>query len=419
MTTRYWTAALAIGAALAAGIAIDAQQPADAGKAKAKAGGTPKAINWPSPPLPDGPIPLSTGIERELRIVVTKGLVQPWSMAFLPDGAILITERPGRLRIVRNGVLQPEPIAGLPPVQAQGLAGLMDLALHPRFAENGLIYFTYHKPPPPTADKGGKAPGGGIITLARGRWNGSELTAVQDIFTAIQSGNASRIVFAKDGMIHMTVGTGDPPGAARAQDPNDLAGKTLRLRDDGTVPPDNPFVGRAGYRPEIYTLGHRNPLGLAVHPDTGAIWESENGPNGGDEINALLPGKNYGWPVVSNGRFYAGPRVTEKPWQEGMEPPIVFWVPSIATSGLTFYTGDRFPNWKNNVFAGGMRQGEVPRSGHLDRIDFNGQWEELHRESMLGDLHNRIRDVRQGPDGLLYLLTAENDGALLRIEPAK
>jgi glucose/arabinose dehydrogenase len=161
------------------------------------------------------------------------------------------------------------------------------------------------------------------------------------------------------------------------------------------------------------------PLGLAINPITGAIWECENGPDGGDEVNILAPGKNYGWPVVSYGRFYGGPRVSTNPYREGMEPPVIFWVPSIATSGLAFYSGDRFPNWKNNLFVGGMREGEVPRSGHLERLDFNSEWEELHREGMLRDLQQRIRDVRQGPDGLLYLLTAENAGALIRIEPAK
>lgn len=375
---------------------------------------SPPPIAWPSPPLADGPMNLETGIERQIRVTVTKGLNQPWSMAFLPDGAILITERPGRLRIVRNGVLDPKPVAGVPQVQAQGLAGLMDLALHPRFAENHLIYFTYHKPSTASTAKGASP---GTITLARGRWDGSALVEVRDVFSAVPSGNASRIIFGRDGMIYMTVGVGDPPAAARAQDPNDLVGKVLRLRDDGSVPADNPFAGRAGYRPEIYTLGHRNALGLAIQPDTGAIWECENGPNGGDEINVLQPGKNYGWPVVSYGRFYLGPRVSENPWREGMEPPLVFWVPAIAISGMTFYTGDKFPNWKNNVFVGGMRQGEVPRSGHLERIDFNAKWEELHRESMLRELQQRIRDVRQGPDGFLYLLTAENDGALMRMEP--
>ena len=180
---------------------------------------------------------------------------------------------------------------------------------------------------------------------------------------------------------------------------------------------DNPFVGRAGYRPEILTLGHRNALGLAVNPLTGAIWECEDGSNGGDEVNILQAGKNYGWPGVSYGRFYLGPGVSADPWKEGMEPPVVFWVPAIAISGMRFYAGDAFPNWKYNLFVGGMRQGEVPRSGHLERIDFNDQWEELHRESMLRELQNRIRDVRQGPDGFLYLLTAENDGALMRMEP--
>jgi len=391
-----------------AGTAGQAQVPAGRGPGRAPT--APPPINWPSPSLSDGPIVLDTGIQHEIRLFVTKGLNQPWSMAFLPDGAILVSERPGRLRIVRNGVLDPSPVAGLPAIQARGLAGLMDLALHPRFSDNKLIYFTYHKPPP----DGGNA---GIITLARGRWDGAALVEVRDLFSAIPSGNASRIIFGRDGMVYMTVGVGDPPAAAAAQDPNDLAGKVLRLRDDGTVPPDNPFVNRPGYRPEIYTMGHRNALGLAVQPDTGAIWECEDGPNGGDEINVLAPGKNYGWPLVSNGRFYLGPRVSEVPWKEGMESPLVYWVPAIAISGMTFYTGDKFPNWKNDVFVGGMRQGEVPRSGHLERIDFNGKWEELHRESMMHELQQRIRDVRQGPDGFLYILTAENEGALMRMEP--
>lgn len=382
----------------------------NAAQAGGRAPTAPPPITWPSPALPDGPIILDTGVQHQIVLYVTKGLTQPWSMAFLPDGGILITERGGRLRLVRNGRLDPNPIAGVPEVRAAGLAGLMDIALHPRFSENNLIYFTYHKVPT-------SAGNAGTITLARGRWTGTALADVQNIFSAIQSGNASRIVFGKDGMVYMSVGVGDPPEAPRAQDPNDLAGKVLRLKDDGTIPPDNPFVGRAGYRAEIYTMGHRNPLGLAVHPVTGDIWENEDGPNGGDEVNILQPGKNYGWPVVSFGRFYLGPRVSDKPWQEGMEQPIVFWVPSIAVSGMAFYTGDKFPNWKNNLFVGGMRQGEVPRSGHMERLDFNDKWEELHREGILRELQNRIRDIRQGPDGFLYVLTAENTGALIRIEP--
>jgi glucose/arabinose dehydrogenase len=400
---------------------------------------------------------LDTGIQHQVKVTVTKGLNQPWSMAFLPDGSLLVTERPGCLRLIRDGVLDPKHLAGLPAIQAAGLGGLMDIALHPRFAENQLVYLTYHKPaagsagnsaalapsgrcaPPPSEGRGadggrggnagaqpggrGPAPAPATITLARGRWDGTSLVDVKDIFSAIASGNASRIAFGKDGMLYMTVGFGDIPppylnaASAPPQDPNSLAGKVLRLKDDGTVPPDNPFVGRAGYRPEIFTMGHRNMLGLALNPVSGDIWESENGPNGGDEINVLQAGKNYGWPVVNAGRFYLGPRVNDKMFLEGMEQPIVFWVPAIATSGLAFYTGDRFPTWKGHVFAGGMRQGEVPRSGQLVRIDFNDKWEELHRESMLRELQNRVRDVRQGRDGLLYVLTAETDAALLRLEP--
>ena len=192
----------------------------------------------------------------------------------------------------------------------------------------------------------------------------------------------------------------------------------LRLKDDGTVPSDNPFVGKAGYRPEIYTLGHRSALGLATNPNTGEIWENENGPNGGDEINILKPGANYGWPIVSYGRTYPGPRQSEHAWDARFEEPFVIWVPSIAVSGMAFYTGDKLPKWKGDVFVGGLRQGEVPGTGHLERILFNEKMEELRREQLLVPLRQRIRDVRQGPDGLLYLLTDENDAAVLRIEPA-
>jgi len=419
--------------------AIVAQQaPAPAGGGRGRGGGAPPGINWPSPPLADGPLMIDTGLVRPIKIAITKGLRQPWSMAFVPDAAggfaTLVTERGGKLRIIRNGVLDPTPIDGLPAdIQASGLAGLMDIQLHPKFADNKLVYITYHKrqagaaPAAPPAGQGRGAPAPpGVITLVRGRWDGTKLVDVKDIFTAIPSGNASRILFLRDGTLVMSVGYGDPPQANDGnpnpetmppQDPKELAGKTLRLKDDGTVPADNPFVGKAGYRPEIYTLGHRNILGLAINPVTGAVWSVENGPNGGDEVNELMPGRNYGWPVVGNGRFYLGPRVSVDPFRQNMEPPVAFWVPAIAPSGLAFYTGDRFPQWKNNLFVGGMRQGEVPRSGHLERFDFNDKWEELHREGMLRELQQRIRDVRQAPDGALYLLTAEDNGALLRIEP--
>ncbi len=382
---------------------------------------------------------LETALVRPVKITVTKGLTQPFGMAFLPDGRILITERGGKLRIVKDGVLDPNPVAGLPDdIQAQGLAGLMDIQLHPQFAQNKLVYITYHKrptgyvpqPPPPGGGRGPAAPPG-VITLARATWDGSKLVGIKDIFSGPATGNASRILFGRDGSLFMSIGFGDPTPEQYMQadanlmmkmppqDPMRLEGKTLRLKDDGTVPRDNPFAGKSGYRPEIYTLGHRNILGLTMNPETGAIWSVENGPNGGDEVNELLPGHNYGWPVVNNGRFYLGPRVSTNPYREGMDPPVAFWVPAIAPSGLLFYTGDKFPQWKNNLFIGGMRQGEVPRSGHLERMDFNGKWEELHREGMLRELQNRIRDVRQSPDGYIYLLTAENDGALLKLEPGK
>ena len=369
------------------------------------------AIGLPVPPLGMGPFEFDTAEKQKIRVsVVTRGLSHPWSLAFLPDGNMLVTERPGRLRIIRNGVLDPTPIVGVPRVRTDGNGGLMDVALHPGFSDNRLVYLTYTKPV-----ENGK----GTPTLARGRLEGGALADVRDLLVPDafdgNSGLNGRVVFGRDGMVYMS--TGGNIGKV-AQDPASLRGKILRLRDDGSVPPDNPFVGRAGYRPEIFTLGHRNTLALIVHPETGAVWNNENGPNGGDEINIILPGRNYGWPIVSFGRDYPGPRVSEHPTREGMESPLVAWIPSIATSGMAVYTGDRFARWKGNVFVGGMRSGEIPGTGHLERIVFNARTEELRRESMLGELRQRIREVRQGPDGLLYLLTDEDAGALLRIEPA-
>lgn len=363
-------------------------------------------------PLGDGPFVFDTAEQHKIRVsVVAKGLSHPWSIAFLPDGNMLVAERPGRLRMIHNGKLDPQPIAGVPQVFAVQLAGLMDVALHPKFAENHLVYLTYNKP----------GPNKQVATvLARGRLEGTTLADVHDIFAAKwlpenANGYNARIAFGRDGMIYLSNGDSNSDAA---QDPNSHRGKIMRLRDDGTIPPDNPFVGRAGYLPEIYSLGHRNTLGLIVNPLNGELWNNENGPDGGDEINVILPGRNYGWPVVSYGRWYEGPRVSEVPWKEGFEQPLVYWVPSIAVSGMAVYTGDRFPSWKNNVFVGSMRTGEIAGTGHLERIVFNDKWEELRRESILTELHQRIRDVRQGPDGLLYLVTDEDAGTLLRIEPA-
>ena len=369
------------------------------------------AIGLPVPPLGRGPFEFETAEKQKIRVsVVTKGLSHPWSLAFLPDGTMLVTERPGRLRIIRNGVLDPTAVVGVPRVRTDGNGGLMDVALHPGFGDNRLVYLTYTKPV-----ENGK----GTPTLARGRLESGALTDVRDLVVPEafegNSGLNGRVVFGRDGMVYMS--TGGNVGKV-AQDPSSLRGKILRLRDDGSVPSDNPFVGRAGYRPEIFTMGHRNTLALIVHPATGAVWNNENGPNGGDEVNIILPGRNYGWPFVSFGRDYPGPRISEHPTREGMESPLVVWLPSIAASGMAVYTGDRFPRWKGNVFVGSMQTGRIPGTGHLERIVFNARSEELRRESLLGELRQRIREVREGPDGLLYLLTDEDDGALLRIEPA-
>jgi aldose sugar dehydrogenase len=372
----------------------------------------PAAINWPTPEVPRGHIDFESAAERRLRaVVLARHLEQPWSIAFLPDGTILVTERVGRLRVIRDGHLDPHPVAGVPQVQTggpRGLQGLMDIALHPQFQQNPFVYLAYHKP----------TTNGGATTLARGRWDGNALVDVRDIFeSAATETEASRIVFGRDGMLYMSISAPGSPKVRRAQNPDDYAGKVVRLRDDGTIPEDNPFVRRAGYRPAIYTMGHRNGHGLAVNPETGEIWETEQGPSGGDELNILRAGHNYGWPLVSYGRDYWGPRISAKPTRAGMDDPAVVWLPSIGLTGMTFYTGGRFPHWKRNVFVTGLREGGIPRTGQVQRIEFNERWEELRREPMLTEFKQRMRDVRQGPDGLLYVLTAEDDGALLRIEP--
>jgi glucose/arabinose dehydrogenase len=359
-------------------------------------------------PLPDHPITYKTAEGQDIRVVVlARGLVNPWSLAILPDSSTaLVTERPGRLRVIRNGALDPQPVAGIPEVRSQGLCGLFDVVLHPRFTENQWVYLTYDKP------RDGKT---ASLAVARGHWDGRALTEVRDLLVADGTSCVSRMTFGPDGMLY--VSTFGALGEA-AQNPNSLAGKVLRLRDDGTVPSDNPFVGKSGYRPEIYTMGHRSTLGLAVHPGTGRIWELEMGPNGGDEINILRPGGNYGWPLVSLGRTYPGPWQSKQFQREGFEDPVVFWMPSISTSGLAFYTGNRLPKWKGDIFVGGMRYGEIPGTGQLQRILINENLEELRREPLLVDLRQRIRDVRQGPDELLYLVTDhDKDGAVLRIEP--
>lgn len=356
------------------------------------------------PPLPSAPVAYRTAEGQGIRVVVVaQGLDHPWGMAFLPGGEMLVTERSGRLRRIRDGVLDPDLVAGVPEVRAAGLSGLMDVVLHPSFETNGYVYLSYQKP----IDEERSS-----VAIARGRFDGTALVGTTDIFIKDPpSGGAARMAFGPDGMFYMTSGGNDP------QDPNSLGGKVLRLTADGGVPRDNPFVGKEGYRPEIYSMGHRNAIGLAFHPATGELWQNENGPNGGDEINLIRPGANYGWPLISLGRTYPGPWQSEQFSREGFEDPIVYWTPSIAVSGMAFYTGDALPKWKGDVFVGSLREGEIPGTGHLERILFNENMQELRRESLLEDLRQRIRDVKQGPDDLLYLLTDEDNGAVLRIEP--
>jgi glucose/arabinose dehydrogenase len=345
--------------------------------------------------------------------LVTKDLVNPWSLAFLPDGSMLVTERPGRLRLIKNGVLDPKPIAGVPAVKALALSGLLDVVLHPKFAENHLLYLSYSK---------AREDGLTTTALARGRFDGAALVDVKDIFLAnswskSNTNYGGRVAFDRDGMLYLTIG--ERQEEERAQNTGDHGGKVLRLRDDGTVPPDNPFVGKTGYLPEIFSLGHRSPQGLAMQPSTGLMWENEHGQQGGDELNIIRAGKNYGWPLATFGINYDGEKHGEPFPRADLEPPFAYWVPSIAISGLMFYTGDKFPAWKDNVFVGGMFQGRTRGTGQVQRIVLSAKGQPVQREPLLVDLHQRIRDVRQGPDGLVYVLTEEQNGALLKIEPTQ
>ena len=364
--------------------------------------------------LPDAS-PVVDTVEGKIRVVpIGRGLSHPWSLAFLPDGRMLVTERSGQIRVIRDGILDPQPLAGAPKVHAVRLSGLMDIALHPNFAQNQLVYLTYTKNVKPE-------PLEVATTLARGRLVGNALVDMKDILTTDtwpgNGGSASRITFGRDGLLYMTTGASN---GDFAQDPTSLRGKILRLQDDGKAAPGNPFAGKAGYAPEVFSLGHRNSLGLAFNPATGALWNSEMGPNGGDEVNIIQPGKNYGWPNISYGRTYEGPPVSAIPWKEGVELPWAYWVPGISPSGLSFYTGERyFPAWKTSVFIGAMRVGQVEGTGHLVRIQFDENGNERRRELMLTSLAQRIRDIKQGPDGFLYLLTEEDNAAILRLEAVK
>jgi glucose/arabinose dehydrogenase len=394
MTLRRSSAlVLAAALAVAASVTVDAQR------------GGQRFRRVPALPFPAAPVVLDT-LEGQMRIVpMVSGLENPWSIAFLPGGEMLVTEKPGRLRLVRNGQLVPEPIAGAPDVVARGQGGLLEVALHPQFATNQLIYLTY--------SKGGER--GNTTALARGRLNGMVIEGLQDIFVADawseRSGVhfGSKIAFGPDGKLYMTVGErgeGQP-----AQDLTVHKGKVLRLNDDGTVPADNPFAGRTDARAEIYSYGHRNMQGLAFHPVTGELWLTEHGPQGGDELNVIRPGRNYGWPVATYGREYSGVIITQQPYVEGMEPPVLALVPSLGLSGLVIYQGDAFPGWKGNFFLGGL-------SGlQIQRVGFTSEFLLIGMEEIAREIRQRIRDLREGPDGLLYVATDGSAGGILRIEP--
>jgi glucose/arabinose dehydrogenase len=346
--------------------------------------------------------------KHEFRIVtLVRGLQNPWSIAFLPDGRMLVTERAGRLRIVgKDYKLDPKPVAGLPEIVASGQGGFFDVVLHPQYADNGWIYISYNAP----------GPGGWGTALARGKLQGHRLTNLQVLFSMEPKTRAGhhfggRIVFDGKGHVYLTLGDrGDMP---RAQKLDDHAGSVIRLHDDGRVPKDNPFVKQANAKPEKFTLGNRNMQGAALHPQTGELWTHEHGPQGGDEVNVMRAGRNYGWPVITYGVNYGiGTRIGEGSAKPGMEQPLHVWVPSIAPSGMAFYSGDKFPNWKNNLLVGALRD-EI-----LVRLELNGE-KIVREERMIKDEIGRIRDVRVGPDGFVYLLTDERDGVVVRLEEIK
>lgn len=344
--------------------------------------------------------------KHAFRVVeLVRGLEQPWSLAFLPGGRMLVTEKIGRLRIVAGGKLDPRPIEGLPEITVHGQGGLMDVAPHPRFADNGLVYLSF----------AARGEGGVGTEVARGRLAGHRLEDVQVIFRQHPKGSrgqhfGSRLVFDREGYLYITLG--DRGEMERAQRPGDHAGSVIRIHDDGGVPGDNPFVGKPGWKAEKYTLGNRNQQGAALHPQTGRLWTHEHGPQGGDEVNVIRAGANYGWPVITYGVNYGiGTKIGEGTHKAGMEQPIHKWVPSIAPSGMAFYTGDKFPGWRGSLFVGALR------AELLARLELDGE-KVVREERLLQRVLGRIRDVRQGPDGYLYLLTDESRAVLARLEPA-
>ena len=347
-------------------------------------------------------------------VTVADGLIQPWSIAFLPGGDALITERPGRLRILRQGTLVPQPVEGVPAVFHSNQGGLLEVMPHPNFATNRLLYISYAR---------GVNEAESRTVLMRGRFENDRLTQVEQIFDAVSKGRghfSGKIAFDGNGFLFLTLGDRQVPPegnleAHPAQDLSNHHGKIVRLHDDGRVPQDNPFVNRAGARPEIWTYGHRNLQGLAIHPESGDVWANEHGPQGGDELNLIQPGRNYGWPVIGFGVNYTtGVAIHSGTHRQGMEQPVRVWVPSIGISGMLFYTGSQFPQWRGNLFVGGMV------GQRLSRLTLTGQ--RVVNEETLVQERGRIRDIRQGPDGFIYLVTDDREGKptpVLRIEPVQ
>lgn len=364
-------------------------------------------------PLPDAPVMLQT-VNADIKVsVVADGIPRPFGFAVLPDGDMLITDRyTPSLRVIRDEVLDPEPLQGLPDIRTGFHSGLLDVEVHPDYANNQLIYLTYH-----TALE---TEGEYAITLGRARYDGSDtLDGFEQLFvgTPMTISGGSRMVFAPDGKLFVTVG-GAMDRRPLAQDLARLEGKVLRLNDDGSVPADNPFVGQADVHPAIYSYGHRDQYAVAIHPETGELFHAELGPLGGDKLNVIKAGGNYGWPLYGYGSYNDGEPMEKLP-REGFESALLIWQPGIVPSGLMFYTGDAFPQWQGNMFAGSIQRGRLPGTGGLERVVFNDNMWELQRETLVTELHQRVRDVAQGPDGFIYLLTEEDNGAVLRLEPTQ
>ena len=376
-----------------AGLAV-ALSACSAPPATSQDGGAPRSL---SPGAGSGPFRVET---------VARGLEHPWGLAFLPDGRIVVTERPGRVRIVDKSGKLSAPLSGVPQVRAAGQGGLLDVAVDPGFTANRLIYLSYAEP----------GEGGASTAVARARLGDRALENVQVIYRQqpkTGGGNhfGSRLVFDRDGKLFVTQGDRFDQ-RPKVQDLSTMIGKIVRINPDGSIPEDNPFVGREGVRPEIWSYGHRNLQGADLHPETGQLWTVEHGARGGDELNHPEAGKNYGWPVITYGVDYSGARIGEGTAKEGMEQPVYYWDPVIAPSGLLFYTGQAFPEWKGSILIGSMQPGA------LVRLVLDGA--KVVKEERYGNqLGARIRDVQQGPDGFVYVVTDEGDGRLLRVRPAK